>query len=134
MIAVVSTLEHALPGIFAARAPAARIERGLRRMDKLTWMLDEMVPMPGTSRRIGIDSLLGLVPGVGDLLSTALQGYVLVEAVRLGVPRGVLVRMLGNVVLDTAIGFVPILGDVFDFYFKAGRRNLRLAQDALKAA
>jgi hypothetical protein len=131
MIAVVSTLEHALPGIFAARAPTARIERGLRRIDRLTWMLDEAVPLPGTSRRIGVDSLLGLVPGVGDLLSTLLQGYVLFEAVRLGVPRKVLARMLGNVVIDTAVGLVPILGDVFDFFFKAGRRNLRLMQQAL---
>ena len=100
-----------------------------RRMDRLRrvgWLLDNSIPIPGTRLRLGIDQLIGLVPGIGDLIGGALSLYIILEAWRLGVPRGLLARMGWNVAVDTLVGEVPILGDLFDIGFKANIRNLRL--------
>jgi hypothetical protein len=128
-----ATLEHALPTLFSARAPRTRVTSSLRRMEGLAWFLDDAVPIPGTSRRIGADVFMGLVPGVGSLVAGLVQTYVVIEAMRLGVPGRVLAKMIGNVVLDTTVGTVPIVGSVFDFFFKATRRNVRLLSEALQA-
>jgi hypothetical protein len=100
-----------------------------RRMDRLRrvgWLLDNSIPIPGTRFRLGIDQLIGLVPGIGDLIGGALSLYIILEAWRLGVPRGLLARMGWNVAVDTLVGEVPILGDLFDIGFKANIRTLAL--------
>ena len=82
--------------------------------------------LPGTSFRFGIDAVLGLVPGVGDAIGAGLSAWLIIEAQRLGAPNILLARMAGNLMLDAAVGAVPLLGDVFDAAFKANLRNMRL--------
>jgi hypothetical protein len=105
--------------------------RELQRLRALTRIMDEAVGIPGTRFRIGLDGLLGLIPGVGDALSAGIAGYAVIAAARLGAPRSVLARMAGNIALDTLAGAVPLLGDLFDFGFKANRRNLRTLESFL---
>lgn len=89
-------------------------------------MLDEAIRVPGTNFRIGIDPIVGLMPGVGDLLGGAASLYIILEAARTGAPTSVLVRMAANVAIDTLVGAIPVLGDVFDFGWKSNTRNARL--------
>lgn len=100
---------------------AARV-RGLARV------LDSAVGIPGTRIRFGLDSLIGLVPGVGDLAGAALSGYIVLSAARAGVPAVVLSRMLLNLGVDTIVGSVPLLGDAFDVGFRANTRNAALME------
>jgi hypothetical protein len=82
--------------------------------------------VPGTNLRFGVEALLRLVPGIGDVAASALSVYLLYEASRLGVPRLLFVRMVANVVLEGAVGAVPLAGDAFDVFFRANRRNVAL--------
>lgn len=88
--------------------------------------MDTAYRIPGTRVRFGLDALIGLVPGVGDLASAALSGYLIYEARRFGLPRSAILRMIGNVAVDAAFGAVPLLGDAADVYWKANVRNLRI--------
>jgi hypothetical protein len=103
----------------------------LARARTLTRLLDSAARVPGTSFRFGLDPLLGLVPGLGDVAGAALSGYVVLLASRLGAPKTVLVRMLGNVVIDTVGGTIPVVGDLFDAGWKANTRNLALLDEHL---
>lgn len=87
--------------------------------------------MPGTGVRVGLDPILGLIPGVGDLATGAMGVYVLVVAAQAGVSRTVLVRMLANIGIDALVGAVPLLGDLFDAGFKANNRNVALLERSL---
>jgi hypothetical protein len=100
----------------------------LARARALTRLLDSAARVPGTSMRFGLDPVLGLVPGLGDVAGAALSGYVVLLASRLGAPTTVIVRMLGNVVIDTVGGTVPVIGDLFDAGWKANTRNLTLLE------
>jgi hypothetical protein len=93
--------------------------------------MDSAFFIPGLNRRIGLDAVIGLVPGVGDAISAALASYIIWEARQLGLPRWKIARMIGNVAVDTAIGAIPLAGDVFDVFFKANERNLRIIHDHL---
>jgi len=108
-------------------------EASLRRVARLAYWLDDRFRIPGTRRRLGLDGLLGLVPGVGDAATTLIAAYILLEAARLGVPRAVLARMLANVGVDFAIGLVPLVGDLADLAWKANRRNAHLLREHLMA-
>jgi hypothetical protein len=103
-------------------------EDPLARARALTRLLDSAARVPGTSIRVGLDPVLGLVPGLGDVAGAALSGYVVLLASRLGAPTTVIVRMLGNVVVDTVGGTVPVIGDLFDVGWKANSRNLALLE------
>lgn len=106
-------------------------------MEKLAWLLDGAIPVPGTKFRFGLDSIIGLIPGVGDAIGLLLGAGILYESVRIGVPRALLGKMIGNAALDTLGGLVPGLGDLFDFAFRSNARNARLLMqhlDALDAA
>jgi hypothetical protein len=94
-------------------------------------VLDDAVRIPGTRFRVGLDPVLGLLPGAGDVLGGLLTGGVVVEAARLGVPGPTLVRMLGNLALDALAGLIPGVGDLVDAGWKANRRNLELLEDHL---
>lgn len=116
----------------AAQDDAELRKRAAReRLIVLTRLLDSAVAVPGLRTRVGLDALLGLVPVVGDLVSGALGIYLVMEARNLGASRWLQARMVGNLLLDTAVGAVPVAGDLFDVYFKAHTRNLRLLQKAL---
>lgn len=98
----------------------------LKRLDRLAWLLDNSIRVPGTKWRIGIDGLIGLIPGLGDLLGALMSSYLVVEAARAGASVSLILRMGLNIVLETVVGVVPIIGDLFDFAFKANLRNVRL--------
>ena len=113
---------------FAGAGPydAASRRAALDRLDMLATAFDTAFIVPGTNVRFGVESLLRLVPGVGDVAASALSFYLLYEASRLGVPRLLLARMAANVVLEGAVGAVPFAGDAFDIFFRANRRNVAL--------
>lgn len=110
--------------------PADRA-KDLQSLRALSQLMDDALPIPGTKFRVGLDFLIGLVPGVGDLAGTAISGYGLLLAMRLGAPAPVLVRMLANIGIDALVGAVPVLGDLFDLGWKANRRNLILLEQYL---
>lgn len=94
----------------------------------LARLLDSAAKVPGTSLRFGLDPIIGLVPGIGDLVGAALSGYFVLLASRLGAPSSVIVRMLGNIIIDTVGGTVPVIGDLFDVGWKSNIRNLALLE------
>lgn len=96
------------------------------RLERFAWWLDSSIPLPGTRFRLGLDALIGLIPGLGDLVGLALSSYIIAEAARMGVSRTVLLRMGFNVALETVIGAIPLAGDIFDAVWKANQRNVRL--------
>ena len=97
-----------------------------RKLERLAWLLDSSIPVPGTSFTIGIDALIGLVPVLGDLVGVLLSSYIMSEAARLGAPRTLLMRMAFNVGVEGVVGIVPFAGDLFDAAWKANQRNVRL--------
>ncbi len=101
-------------------------ETALAKLRGLSRVLDGAVEIPGTGIRVGLDPILGLVPVVGDWIGAALSGYIIVQGARLGASRATLLRMTGNLLVDLMVGAVPVLGDIFDFGFKANQRNLAL--------
>jgi hypothetical protein len=103
----------------------------LARARVLTRLLDSAIRVPGTKVRLGLDPLIGLIPGIGDLAGAALSGHLVLLGARLGAPRTVLVRMLANVAIDTVGGMLPVLGDLFDVGWKANSRNLALLEQHL---
>jgi hypothetical protein len=109
----------------------AEIDRVERRLDRLATTLDSAWGLPGTRFRFGADAVLGLLPGVGDAASFGLSAYLVYEARRLGAPPALLRRMVVNVGLDSVVGAVPLLGDVFDVVFKANKRNMALLRGHL---
>ena len=112
-------------------APAAR-GREVDRARAAAHVLDSALRIPGTNIRVGLDPLVGLVPGVGDLVGGVLSAYVVVLAVRHGAPRSVLLRMLSNVAIDSLVGAVPVVGDLFDVGWKASTRNVALLEQYLE--
>ena len=103
-------------------------DRDLDKARALARVLDTAVGVPGTRLRIGLDAILGLIPGAGDAVSSALSGYIILAAARAGASKPVLLRMVGNVLLDTIIGAVPVLGDLFDVVFRSNARNVALLE------
>jgi hypothetical protein len=104
----------------------------LARLDFLATLLDSAFLIPGTNVRFGLDGIIGLVPGIGDAITTAMSAWIVYEAKQLGVPKHVLARMIGNVALDGLVGAVPLAGDVFDVMFRANRRNIKLLREHLE--
>jgi|SRR6476661_7375689 hypothetical protein len=98
------------------------------RLRRLAVLLDDSIPIPGTRFRIGVEAIIGLFPGAGDLAGGAFSLYILLQAARMGVPKPLLLRMATNLVVDVVVGAVPILGDLFDAGFKANMRNLDLLE------
>ncbi len=103
-------------------------DTSLARLRRYAYWLDSGIRIPGLRWRIGLDSILGLVPGIGDTAGAVLGGWVFVEALRIGVPAPTLARMLVNLALDSTVGAVPVLGDLFDFVWKANVRNIALLE------
>ena len=103
----------------------------IRRMEMMAKLLDNAFVIPGTNQRVGIDAIIGLVPGLGDIATTILSSYVIWEARNLGVSRIAIGRMLTNLVIHASVGAIPILGDVFDAFFRVNQRNMRIVRAQL---
>ena len=109
-------------------ANADRIRR-LKRISQLARIMDTAISIPGTGIRFGADSVIGIIPGFGDAAGGLIGLYMVNEARKLGLPGHKLMKMVGNVGIDSLVGAVPLLGDVFDVYFKSHRRNARMILD-----
>ncbi|MEM6963598.1 MAG: DUF4112 domain-containing protein [Bacteroidota bacterium] len=114
---------------FIDEKDSANLPEQLKGLDNFTRLLDTSFRIPGTKTRFGIDFLIGLVPYAGDVLSFLFSAGLIITMARHGVSGQVIGRMIWNVLLDTVVGSVPILGDIFDLYFKANRRNFHLLRD-----
>jgi len=110
---------------------AGRIDRlrRLRRIHGVARMMDTAIGIPGTRFRFGADSIMGLVPLVGDAGGALIGLYIVNEARRMGVPNDKLAKMIGNLAVDSVVGSVPLAGDLFDVFFKSHRRNLNIVLD-----
>lgn len=100
----------------------------LRNLQALARLLDSSIGLPGTRFRIGLDPLIGLIPGFGDLAGVLLSASILLSGARLGVPASLLMRMAGNIGLEALLGTVPVVGDLFDAGWKANNRNVRIIE------
>ena len=100
----------------------------IRKVQTLARTLDTAIRIPGTGIRFGLDSIVGLVPGAGDLVSSLMSGYIVLASARLGVPPWVVMRMILNLGVDTLVGSVPLVGDLFDVGFRANVRNAALLE------
>jgi uncharacterized protein DUF4112 len=105
----------------------------VRRLDTLAYLLDDSIPIPGTGARFGLDAVIGLIPGIGDAAGALLSCYIVFEATRLGAGFSVLLRMLLNISIETVVGSVPLVGDLFDAGWKANDKNMRLLHRAVDA-
>ena len=112
-----------------ATAPAILSPPGLRRLRVLARVMDSSIRIPGTDFRFGLDAIIGLVPGLGDVLGAVVSGYIVFESARVGASRGTLLRMLANIGIEALVGAVPALGDLFDAAYRANDRNVRLLED-----
>lgn len=101
-------------------------------LDSIADLLDTKWRIPGTGIRFGVDALAGLIPGAGDAATGLVSAYIIYKGARLGASSGVIGRMIANTALDTVVGSVPVLGSVFDLFFKANRRNMRLLKRHLE--
>ena len=104
----------------------------LRRIEIVEHLLERSFTIPGINQPVGLDAIAGLVPVVGDLVSGALGAYIVWEANNLGMPKWKLWRMAGNIAFDTAIGAIPVAGDLFDVMFRSNSRNLRIVRRHLE--
>lgn len=98
----------------------------MQRMQKLADWLDRRWDIPGTGWKIGLDGMLGFIPGIGDTIGAALSSWIIYESHQLGVPWWLKMRMAGNMFVDWLVGTIPFVGDVFDIGWKANERNMRL--------
>ena len=119
-----SDFEQAMSQLPMSRDPASV----RRRIEAMEILLERAFPLPGTSWRIGLDSIVGLVPILGDVITAAMGAWLVWEARNLGMSKFHIARMTGNVAFDTAIGFIPLLGDAVDFLFRSNSRNLRIVK------
>lgn len=116
------TSDHLTDGVLESEEARSR-----RQLQRLAHILDSAIPLPG-GYRIGFDGFLGLIPGVGDLAGAAFSSYILAQAHRLGAPISVLLHMAANILLEMLVGILPVLGDLFDFVWKANQRNVELLE------
>ncbi|MFZ2996083.1 DUF4112 domain-containing protein [Sphingobium sp.] len=116
---------RAMPGL---GRDAASVRRRIEAMEQL---LEGLFVIPGTQRRVGLDSIIGLIPVVGDLITASMGAWIIWEARNLGMSKWQLTRMAGNVGFDTLVGAIPFAGDVFDFLYKSNTKNLRIIRKHL---
>jgi hypothetical protein len=109
------------------------LEKDLVPLRRLARFLDDSIPVPGTSYRIGVEAVIGLIPGIGDFIGTVLSSYIILRAANLGASAATLGRMIVNVLIEGVLGGFPVVGDVFDAVWKANLRNIALLEKELAA-
>lgn len=107
-------------------------DAALRRLQTVANLLDSAFVIPGTRQRVGIDAIIGLIPGLGDIATTLLSSYIIWEARNLGVSRFAITRMLANLGIHAAVGSLPLVGDLFDAFFRVNQRNMRILRAQLE--
>lgn len=116
---------HAI-GQVVGMSRAERFHAAERRIGRVTRILDELIGVPGTPIKVGLDPIVGLIPVVGDAVAAGVGAWVIAEAARFGVPRIVLGRMVLNLLVDLGVGAIPVIGDLYDVVFRSNTRNLEL--------
>lgn len=104
----------------------------IKKLDRLAWLLDSSIKIPGTQRTIGVDGIIGLIPGIGDLSSGLISAYIVLQALQMDVSKSVISKMIVNILLDTTIGAIPLFGDIFDIIYKSNQRNVSLISNHLE--
>ena len=128
-----SSRQNATKGLLdALKTTAPSQGDSVRRMEMIAKLLDNSFAIPGTNQRFGIDAIIGLVPGLGDIATTLLSSYVIWEARNLGVSKFALGRMISNLAIHATVGAIPIVGDVFDAFFRVNLRNMRIVHAQLE--
>ena len=107
------------------------MQQRVERLQRLAQLWDSAIRIPGTQVRVGLDPLVGLVPGLGDAAGALVAAYIVLEAARFDVPGATLLRMLANVAIDALVGTVPVLGDIFDVAWRANLKNVALIEHHL---
>ena len=110
----------------------AETEEGVKHVEALAKRLDSQFSIPGTQFQLGLDAIIGLIPGIGDTLSLCIAGYIVLQAQRLGARKRTLIRMTYNIFIDWLIGLVPIIGDIFDMGWKGNNKNAALLRAAME--
>ncbi|MEM7593877.1 MAG: DUF4112 domain-containing protein [Cyanobacteria bacterium P01_A01_bin.83] len=106
----------------------------LSKLRRVSRLLDNAITIPGTKISFGLDPILGLLPGGGDTLTGGIAAYIVVEAARMGIPREILGKMVGNILIDSFAGTIPVVGDLFDVGWKANVKNIELLEEHLGVA
>ncbi len=119
---------YARPEVLPPRPPRSRAALSDENLEHLASLLDDAFRIPGTAIRFGLDPVIGLVPGLGDLITGLLSFLIIFAAWKRRLPGVTLVRMVANVVIDTVLGTIPVAGDIFDVLWKSNRMNMRLLQ------
>ena len=105
------------------------VEQSKEKLNRLAWLLDNSICIPGTQIRFGLDGLIGLIPGIGDAVGAIISSHILTQAAQMGVPKSLLLKMAFNIGLDAVLGIIPVFGDLTDFVWKANQRNVQLLND-----
>ena len=108
--------------------PEEKLPQDLVALRKFAYLMDQAFPLPGTNIRVGLDAVLGLIPGIGDVMGAMLSTWIIAGALRHRVPAHVIARMVFNVAVDLIFGAIPVAGDVFDFLYEENMKNMRLLE------
>ena len=119
-------MQGSIQGELVGASRAERFRESERRIGRVTHALDELIGVPGTQVKVGLDPIIGLIPVVGDVVAAIVGAWIIGEAARFGIPRVVLARMVVNMGIDVAIGAIPLLGDLYDVVFRSNSKNLAL--------
>ena len=103
----------------------------LELIKRISYILDSAIPIPGTKYRVGLDPIIGLIPGIGDALTSLVSSYIVLSGMQMNVSRWTLVRMVFNIMIESVVGIVPVVGDVFDAYWKSNERNRVLLEASM---
>ena len=104
------------------------LEEKLTRLRQLSENLDESFTIPGTNIKFGIDALIGLVPGGGDLIGSLFSLYLLRTAIKMKLPKSAILSIMFNIIIDTTIGIMPVIGDIFDIFWKSNKRSMKIIE------
>jgi Domain of unknown function (DUF4112) len=108
--------------------PDEKLPQDLVTLRRFAYLMDEAFPLPGTNIRVGLDAVIGLIPGIGDVIGSVMSTWIIVGALRHRVPARIIARMVLNILIDLLFGAVPVAGDVFDFLYEENVKNMRLLE------